>query len=74
MKLFEINLTNVPDDADPEMTAALKVFIEDVYNQGGNAGFWMGFGFATTIAVSGLTAHLVSKYIEKRKEIRNNEE
>ena len=30
MKFFEINLENVPSDANPEDVAALKAFIEDV--------------------------------------------
>lgn len=67
MKFFENNLVNVPSDENPEAVAALKAFIEDVYNRGANAGFYLGFAFAASIAVGGLTAHLVTKHIEKRK-------
>lgn len=74
MKFFEINLVNVPSDANPEDVAALKAFIEDVYNRGANAGFYVGFVFAASIAVGGLTAHLVTKYIDKRKANRNREQ
>lgn len=74
MKFFEINLENVPSDANPEDVVALKAFIEDVYNRGANAGFYVGFVFAASIAFGGLTAHLVTKHIEKRKANRNHEQ
>lgn len=68
MKLVKINWVNDVTDDDPETMAALKAFVEDVYNRGANAGFYMGFAFATAIAVGGLTAYVVTKQIEKRKE------
>lgn len=74
MKVFKINLTNVPSDEDPKVVEAVKAAVEEIYNRGANTGFYVGFAFAASIAFGGLTAHLVTKHIEKRKANRNHEQ
>lgn len=73
MKIFKINLTNVPSDEDPKVVEAVKAAVEEIYNRGANAGFFMGFGVAIAFIGGGLIAHEVCKRIDKMSEIRNQE-
>ena len=73
MKFFGIKLLNVPSDANPEDVAALKAFIEDVYNRGANVGLFTGFGLAIAFIGGGLIAHEVCKRIDKMTENQKTE-
>lgn len=67
MKLFKINLVNVPSDENLEIAEAVRAAVEEIYNRGANAGFYVGVSVTAAAVFGGWVAHEVNKAVEKRK-------